>query len=94
MTEYIERDKALENVISAGLCDAQGNMYGADDVVLADDIKAIPAADVAPVVHGKWSDNGYGLCFCSVCGYPPSYIPTHCFASSFCPKCGAKMDIK
>ncbi len=48
------------------------------------------AADVAPVVHGRWVDNGIPdsmLSGCSVCGFT-------CGSSSFsyCPKCGAKMD--
>ena len=48
------------------------------------------AADVAPVVHGRWVDNGIPdsiLSGCSVCGFT-------CGSSSFfyCPICGAKMD--
>ena len=48
------------------------------------------AADVAPVVHGRWVDNGIPdsiLSGCSVCGFT-------CGSSSFfyCPKCGARMD--
>ena len=48
------------------------------------------AADVAPVVHGRWVDNGIPdsiLSGCSVCGFT-------CGSSSFfyCPNCGAKMD--
>lgn len=51
---------------------------------------SIPAADVAPVVHGRWGDNGIPesiLCGCSVCGFT-------CGSSSFryCPNCGTKMD--
>ena len=47
-------------------------------------------ADVAPVVHGRWVDNGIPdsiLSRCSVCGFT-------CGSSSFfyCPICGAKMD--
>ncbi len=50
----------------------------------------MPAADVAPVVHGRWLDNsipGSMLSVCSVCGFT-------CGSSSFfyCPNCGAKMD--
>lgn len=66
----------------------------ADSVEFSAEFWDVGVADVAPVVHGQWNDNGYGLCICSICGYPPSYIPTHCFTSSFCPKCGAKMDMK
>ena len=54
------------------------------------EIREMPAADVAPVVHGKWGDNwiaGSMLVKCSVCGFD-------CGANSFsyCPNCGAKMD--
>lgn len=86
MPEYIERNAVLDKSapIPGYFC----------DMISAWDVVNIPAADVAPVVHGKWNDNKYGLCFCSVCGYPPSYVPAHCFASSFCPKCGSKMDMK
>ncbi len=54
------------------------------------DRNLIPAADVAPVVHGRWGDNGIPesmLSGCSVCGFT-------CGAYSFryCPNCGAKMD--
>ena len=49
-----------------------------------------PAADITPVVHGQWVDNGIPdsiLNGCSVCGFT-------CGSSRFfyCPKCGARMD--
>lgn len=49
----------------------------------------IPAADVAPVVHGHWV---YG-CQCSVCGdrHGP-YNARHKPYYNYCPNCGAKMD--
>lgn len=54
------------------------------------DIENFPAADVAPVVHGRWGSNGIPdsmLSACSVCGFG-------CGAYSFryCPNCGARMD--
>ena len=64
------------------------------EVVKADDIKAIPTADVAPVVHGKWRIGGVhpngviGNWKCSVCG------GTGLSDSNFCPNCGAKMDLE
>lgn len=59
------------------------------------DRNLIPAADVAPVVRGRWSDAGFGELpkhapygwACSVCGgisFNNEYI--------YCPNCGAKMD--
>lgn len=51
---------------------------------------SIPAADAAPVKHGRWGSNGIPdsvLSACSVCGFG-------CGAYSFqyCPNCGARMD--
>lgn len=90
MAEYIERDKALEKAFSTGLCDAQGNMYGAGDVVLADEIKDISASDVALVVHGRWIRYpDCGVTRCSNCYWNIE----ECFYSRYCPNCGAKMDL-
>lgn len=60
-------------------------------------IKAIPAEDVVPVVHGKWENQSPVFCWnkygfyqtafkCSVCSEltPIDY--------NICPWCGAKMD--
>lgn len=81
MTEYIERE-ALKKKIPhlPGFSMGRVEMY----------IDEFPAADVAPVVHGRWIDNGIPgsmLSGCSECGFT-------CGAYSFkyCPNCGAKMD--
>ena len=65
-------------------------------------IKAIPAADVAPVVHGRWEWADDGYCRCSECRQrapvvygaliedyqdEPQTVMTY-----FCPHCGAMMD--
>lgn len=44
------------------------------------------AADVAPVVHGRWIDFTNAACKCSVCD---AILAAH---SYYCPNCGAKMD--
>lgn len=80
MTDYISREAALE--ITTRTCGDYAAAFA--------EIRKLPAADVAPVVHGKWSDNGIEgsmLVKCSVCGFD-------CGANSFsyCPNCGAKMD--
>lgn len=54
-----------------------------------------PAADVTPVVHGKWElrYEGYGHYWeCSVCHTNPCIYVTR--NTKFCPNCGAKMDLK
>lgn len=65
------------------------------DEIISDTIEAavkaveiLPAADVAPVVHGRWVTEYEGLPFCSVCDYDGyGYM-----FSPYCPNCGAKMD--
>lgn len=50
------------------------------------DRNLIPAADVAPVVHGHRVDTGGFYVRCSQCdGVLPLY-------ANYCPNCGAKMD--
>lgn len=51
---------------------------------------SIPAADVAPVRHGRWIDNGIQgsmLSGCSVCGFTCG-----AYTFKYCPNCGARMD--
>lgn len=77
--EYIRRAEALK--ITTRTCGDYAAAFA--------EIRKLPAADVAPVVHGKWGDNGISgsmLVKCSVCGFD-------CGASSFsyCPNCGARM---
>lgn len=80
MAEYIEREALLEKLAEHDLCLC----------VSESDIKNMPAANVAPVVHGGWIDNGIPgsmLSGCSVCGFSCG-----AFSFSYCPHCGAKMD--
>lgn len=54
------------------------------------DIDVIPAADVAPVVHGRWIDNGITgsmLSVCSECGFTFG-----AYSFKYYHNCGAKMD--
>ena len=90
MAEYIDRDKALASI-----------RY--EDPAFAYAIERIPAADVRPVVHGKWEQKevfeakGYvdelQSAFCPVCQRyhttPYSYYFTQ---YNFCPNCGAMME--
>lgn len=60
-------------------------------------VKALPAADVAPVVHGRWhllDDCANAGLYCSACG---RRVHREEFAykklrSKYCPHCGARMD--
>lgn len=88
MAEYIEREAAKDELLSWAVCiNHPEHLMREDAIYVLDDI---PAADVAPVRHGRWVDNGIPdsmLSGCSVCGFT-------CGSSSFfyCPNCGAKMD--
>ena len=80
MAEYIKREAVIDLIT---------RRYENPEIC-TQEINSIPAADVAPVVHGRWGNNGIPasmLCGCSVCGFT-------CGASSFfyCPNCGSKMD--
>jgi hypothetical protein len=49
-------------------------------------ILSIPAADVRPVVRGRWVyDDGDNISYCSECMMPQD---SEC---NYCPNCGAKM---
>ena len=50
-------------------------------------IESIPAADVRPVVRGRWEYNpGDNIPYCSECMMPQD---SEC---NFCPNCGAMME--
>ena len=91
MAEYIEREAAVKvfNNFDAGRADSPPFTLLTPEE-FAEYLYELPTADVAPVVHGRWVDNGIPdsmLSGCSVCGFT-------CGSSSFfyCPICGAKMD--
>lgn len=66
------------------------------DAVDVSDIENFPAADVAPVRHGRWihTDWAYNwtcLDECSRCGYHDR-DRKNLSDYNYCPNCGAKMD--
>ena len=79
MTEYIELSAAIEAAKHAWAKGLEPSQY----------IETLPAADVAPVVHGRWIDDGSGIIICPECerGYNLHAKYTH-----YCPNCGGKMD--
>ena len=100
MAEYIDKAVALSihestksnrHYQTDNLDDAYGQ--GWDDALCS--IEHIPAADVAPVVHGRWEWLGPNrlvtgcMCgTCSACGVRSKYIVN----TMVCPNCGARMD--
>jgi hypothetical protein len=84
MAEYIERQKVFD-ALPVVTEDKKISLYGAvaDVMVL---VSAIPAADVAPVVHGRWIGS-YDF-HCSVCGVYQNFYTGR---TNYCPNCGARM---
>lgn len=85
MAEYIDREAAIAAIMSEPPDAHYPHWY-------ADKIKAIPAADVAPVRHGRWGVDGVYV-ICSVCKrFTLSPIIKQIPTFKYCPNCGAKMD--
>nr|DAL72872.1 MAG TPA: hypothetical protein [Caudoviricetes sp.] len=91
MTKYVDIDAAKEAVRKAECnADYDGRRFDAEFIENALDF--IPAADVAPVVHGKWitrNDKG-------VISMTHPYMCSRCWRvemnkEPYC-NCGAKMD--
>lgn len=83
MAEYIERSAAIEAAKHAWAKGLEPSQY----------IEALPAADVAPVVPGRWEHLGGDEWCCSACGFVITTEgswdkPT----KKYCEDCGAKMD--
>lgn len=91
--EYIRRSDALKGVelFQCGWAEIEA--------VQSDYIERLPAADVAPVVHGKWvhsrydrSSGRFDVVKCSRCGLEAYAMAYHVRDGNYCPRCGARMD--
>ena len=104
MAEYIEFEttkQAIDRIRSVYHRARNFNAVSAIDNVFGE-IKEIPAADVAPVVHAHWYMRGGRAC-CSNCNVKSLWgsdwdgCKNHerefvSAKSNYCPNCGAKMD--
>lgn len=85
MPEYIERETLLERA-------EYDNNYRL--IIPAEAIKDAPAADVAPVVHGRWIEKtapARKIYFeCSHCGAQENKHTA--IKGHYCWRCGARMD--
>lgn len=96
MTKYVELKTAIDAVNDV--------YYDTPDINLSVDkleaaLLGIPAADVAPVVHGQWDDSGRytfpsgnTAVRCTNCGCALTESEYHLYDWNYCPICGAKMD--
>lgn len=91
MAEYIERDAAMLVARHAWGKGLEPSQF----------IEIIPAADVAPVVHGQWIigvDDDFDV-KCSKCEWTDIFevagiaaVERNAKTMHYCPNCGAKMD--
>ena len=84
MAKYIEQEALVHRLKSPYLFNITQRIF--------DIISEIPAADVAPVVHGRWVTH-----YRSGTPVAEGYVSTCCDMwnnrkSDYCPNCGAKMD--
>lgn len=93
MGDYISREELLSLYEDKDINPAQ---WSVPLSVVIQNIKDVPAADVAPVVHGEWIDdqqsifNGVIERHCSRCGQLMTSAITR--KMHYCPNCGARMD--
>ena len=92
MAEYIEREKIKFH--RTGFEERCHNDVWTEyaDIAYKSEIDSIPAADVCPVVRGKWIFYDSFAWKCSHCGwlnYHNMGVPN---AHNFCPNCGALME--
>ena len=92
--EYIEREAARKLACKiCGDCDGGVDVCQFRDL----DVDAIPAADVRPVVRGKWKVSLHKTYYdvsCSVCGINSFFQVDEKDSVSYanyCPNCGADM---
>ena len=90
MAEYIERGTGVS------IFRAKANMAVLMDAApyfekAAQILEKLPAADVAPVVHGLWVEHLDEM-ECSVCKRQWNYCDNDTNTFNFCPNCGATMD--
>ena len=96
MAEYIEREAIMEFPIRKDRCDKEHAnehfIFGIESVL--EYVENLPAADVAPVVHGRWmheeTEGGFHVWRCSRCGRGMNDNPEG--MDFYCYHCGAKMD--
>ena len=97
MDEYIDREAAQTSCRKYSFAESY-DAFAVDCI-----LKAIPAADVSPVRHGRWLHTEEPLgwkyvdCMeCSACHDSWIIEEDYCFDDmplwNYCPSCGAKMD--
>lgn len=101
MAEYIDREAAMDMFGDVPMWQGYYEPYPWEVhcaivgivKLFKEEISKIPAADVAPVVHGRWKAYGAVLLECQNCGEIYSMLGGNAGKSwNYCPNCGARMD--
>lgn len=87
MIEYITKEQAIDEVWDAFMSWDDPDLGR----VIEENIERFPAADVAPVVHGKWL-NGGAFLKSAVCSNCKTVYKAYYNKYQYCPQCGARMD--
>ena len=89
MPKYITKNAAINAVENAPI-----ELFQSEWEEIEEAINTIPAADVAPVVYGRWGTGRFNL---ETGDYEEQC--THCrnfsteYGKPYCPSCGAKMNL-
>ena len=97
MAEYIERETMIQAIREySGLFQYSPSTNHMILKMEAEKVaRALEAADVAPVVHGRWVYGEDVGIQCSVCGADAFTEGDYRQVKSrYCPNCGAKMDLE
>lgn len=93
MPEYIDKEKLYQYL------DNEVEWRNNQDRLFAlESVSDFPAADVSPVVHGKWefepeTINTYSVLKCSKCGWWTLDLSVD-GSYHHCPNCGVKLDLE
>ena len=95
MAEYIKREAAIKAIEKADYTLIANDADSCESDYLREIIESVPAADVAPVVHGRWDGDN-----CTACKLPWKWNMVQDADDwgyfdpmpDYCPNCGAKMD--
>lgn len=94
MAEYIKREAAFDAITDLA---GKAPTRSAYEAVWksARVLKKIPAADVVPVVHGRWERDEDGDWYCASCYEVVAICESgreRTYRKPYCPNCGARMD--
>lgn len=99
MSQYLNKDEVIAAFEwgDADVCEDFGGAYGFSEfgfsrAAIQKILDQIPAADVAPVVHGRWINPKSGYLSVSQCSICKACHPTSMDGLKYCPNCGAIMN--